>query len=70
MRVRGAKNLGGGTLLSASGRDGVCAYVLSSGTVSARSVSGSSSVICAEAYCRLQSGSVTVKGGIPVYEEE
>lgn len=71
MRVWGAKDLGGGMLMSASAEGGEYVYALSSGTVYARSAEGSRAVRggC-DGYARVPGGSVTVKGGAPVYESE
>lgn len=67
MRIRGAKNLGGGKLLSAYGGDGCAAFCRQSGAVVRRSENGSAAVGYAETYCRTAAGSVTLKGGVPVY---
>lgn len=69
MRVWGAKNYGGGELLSACERDGVAEiYVRSSGAVLRRTESGADSVGYGDTYCALNGGAVTVKGGLPVYD--
>ena len=67
MRVWGAKNYGGGQLLSAYERDGTSEiYVRSSGAVLRRTESGADSVGYGDAYCALNGGTVTVKGGAAI----
>lgn len=67
MRVWGAKNFGSGQLLSAYSDDGTEVYVLVSGAVVRRTESESVTVCYGDAYCRTADGSVTLKGGVPVY---
>ncbi len=70
MRIRGAKNYGGGELLSAyAANDGTEIYVRSSGAIICRTESGATAAGYGDACCMTPDGRVTVKGGIPVYDD-
>lgn len=70
MRVFGAKNFGGGRLLSAFRSDGEDRiYVLENGIATERSASGSRAVGGFTAYCRAGGGVVTLEGGVPHYDD-
>ena len=70
MRMLGATNVGGGTLLSARYDDGKCKiFLLADGQITERSPGGESVVAgYGNSYCKTENGVVRLKGEVPVYE--
>ncbi len=73
MRMLGATNIGSGDLLSARhDENGGKAFLLGNGAITAHPLSGgASSLVCyGRAYCETESGTVKLKGEVPVYEQK